>query len=123
MFEIHPAAAKKAEILAAREGLSGPMEAMVLSEQGKENGFILFRIENDTAILVRCRCADVDLKEWLVRAALNAAANRDVIHAVCYEKAYFPLLQKLGFAVENDCASVCIPDVFNRPCAGCAGGC
>ncbi len=123
MFEIHPAAADKAAVLAAREGINDPVSAMVLWDRGEESGYILYRLQNDTAELLVCRSADADLEEWLVRAALNAAANREAITAVCADKTQFSLLEKLGFAVENGMATVSIPDVFNRPCPGCAGGC
>ena len=123
MFEIHPAAADKAAVLAAREGVIGNVSAMILWDRGEESGYALYELQNDTVQLLVFRSADADLQEWLVRAVLNAAANRDAVTAVCFERSYFPLLEKLGFTVENGSASVSIPDVFNRPCAGCAGGC
>ncbi len=123
MFEIHPAAPDKAAVLAAREGLTGAVSAMVLWDKGEESGYILYRLQKDTVQLLACRSVDADLQEWLVRAALNAAANRNAVTAVCGDETYFSLLQKLGFIVENGCATVSIPDVFNRPCQGCAGGC
>ena len=123
MFEIHPAAADKAAVLAAREGLGGQVSAMVLWDGGEESGYALYDLQTDTVNLLVCRSADADLQEWLVRAVLNAATNRNAVTAVCFDKSQFPILEKLGFSVEDGCASVCIPDVFNRPCAGCAGGC
>jgi len=123
MFEIHPAAADKTAELAKKESIDTPVTAMVLWDGGGESGYLLYRLENDTADLLVCRCEDVDLQEWLVRAALNVAANRNALTAVCQNEALFALLQRLGFSLENGKATVFIPDFFNRPCQGCAGGC
>lgn len=123
MFEIHPAAEDKILVLAEKEALDLPVSAMVLWDRGEESGYLLYRVENDTAELLVCRCGDADLQEWLVRAALNAAANRNALTAVCHNNEMFACLQKLGFASQDGCLSAFIPDFFNRPCQGCAGGC
>ena len=123
MFEIHPAADDKAAALAKNEGLDLPLSAMVLYDKGEEVGYILYRLYEDTVSLLCCRYEDVALAEWLVRAALNAAANRGALNAVCTDDALFELLLSLGFLQENGRVTMWIPDFFNRPCAGCCSGC
>ena len=123
MFEIHPAAEDKVLVLAKKEALDFPVSAMVLWDGGEESGYLLYRVEKDKAELLVCRCEDADLQEWLVRAALNAAANHNALTAASQNKDMFPLLQKLGFSLQDGALSVFIPDFFNRPCQGCAGCC
>lgn len=123
MFEIHPVDADKAAQLAKLAGVDLPVLAMVLWVNGVEDGYVLYSIEKDTAQILCISCTDPALQEWLVRAALNAAANRYAITAVCECKELFPLLQRLGFTDEGDRLSVFIPDFFNRPCAGKCNTC
>lgn len=123
MFEIHPAAVDKAAALAQKEKVEPTASAMVLWENDVENGYILYRIEKDTVELLCARCADADLQEWLVRAALSAAVNRNAITAICGNAELFELLRGLGFAQEGDSLSMFIPDFFNRPCAGKCNSC
>ena len=119
MFEIHPAADDKLAALAEREQLDLPLCGMVLQDGGEEAGYLLYRVYGDTASLVCCRCEDAGLAEWLVRAALNAAANREALYAVCTDASLFEVLVALGFEQGENRVSVFIPDFFNRPCAGC----
>ena len=123
MFEIHPAADDKALALANKEGLDLPLFAMVLQDGGEESGYILYRLYEDTVSLLCCRCEDADLAEWLVRAALNAAANRNALNAVCTDETLFSLLVSLGFTSEDGRMSMFIPDFFNRPGSGCCSEC
>ena len=118
MFSILPATEEKTELLAKREGLALPLSALVLTVGDEEQGYALFRVERDTVNLVCLRSPDGELEEWLVRAVLNAAANRNAITAVCREPVLFPLLSRLGFAVSGDGYEVFIPEFFTRPCHG-----
>ena len=119
MFEIHPAADDRLVLLAEQEGLDLPLCGMVLQDNGEEEGYLLYRVYGDTASIVCCRCADAGLGEWLVRAALAAAANREALYAVCTDEGLFDVLTALGFEREEGRVSVFIPDFFNQPCAGC----
>ena len=119
MFEIHPAADDKLASLAKQEQLDLPLCGMVLQDGGEETGYLLYRVYGDTASLLCCRCEDAGLTEWLVRAALNAAANREALYAVCTDETLVEALVALGFEREENRVSVFIPDFFNRPCAGC----
>ena len=122
MFEIHPADATKTAELAAKEGLDAT-SAMVVWNDGEEAGYVLYQIEKDTVVLLRVRCENEDLQEWLVRAALNAGVNRLATDAVCRESELVPLLERLGFAESEDGYTLFIPDFFNRPCAGGCANC
>jgi hypothetical protein len=123
MFEIHPAADDKAALLARQEGLSQPLSAMILTEKETETGYILYRTQQDTVEVLLTRCEDPELEEWLVRAALNAAANRHAVTAACGNSDLFALLRSLGFEEEDGKYTVFIPDFFNRPCAGGCSSC
>lgn len=123
MFEIHPIAAAEAEKLARQEGLDSPVMAMNVWEDGEDAGYVVFRLQNDTVRLLCCRCERPHLAEWLIRAALNAAANRNAITAVCDNTEMFDLLRSLQFEEDGTTLTVFIPAFFNRPCGGCAGGC
>lgn len=123
MFEIHPVDAAKTALLAQIEGINGPVSAMIVWNDGREAGHILYRLERDTVDLLACCCTDAELAQWLVRAALNAAANRDAINAVCCNTALFPLLRSLAFEEEGERLTVFIPAFFNRPCGGCESSC
>ncbi len=116
MFTILPADEAKTAMLAQREGMTMPLSALVLTEADAETGYVLFRIERDTVELLCLRSRDDSLTEWLVRAALNAAANRCAVTAVCHDVAAFPLLERLGFVRDGADYTVFIPDFFNRPC-------
>ncbi len=118
MFTIAPADADKAAALAKREQQTGTPSAMVLTVDGTETGYALFAVERDTVCLLCLRSQVAELEEWLLRAVLNAAANRLAITAVCEDVTLFPLLKRLHFAEENGVCTVFIPDFFNRPCCG-----
>ena len=118
MFSILPATEEKTAALAKRENVGMPLSALVLTVDGEEQGYALFRVDRDTVDLLCLRSPDGELEEWLVRAVLNAAANRNAITAVCRETVLFPLLQRLGFAVSGNGYEVFIPEFFTRPCHG-----
>lgn len=118
MFTILPADTVKTARLAQREGVEGAVFALILTVGEEECGYALYRVERDTAELVCLRSQESDLEEWLVRAVLNAAANRNALTARCTDPVVFPLLQRLGFAANNGGYEVFIPDFFNRPCCG-----
>ena len=119
MFEIHPVDGDKSGILARKAGVELPVSAMMLWENGEERGHILYRIEGDRVELLTIDCSDPDLAQWLIRGALNAAANRAAVTAVCGNAALFSSLDGLGFVQKGDKYSLHIPDLFSRPCAGC----
>ncbi len=116
MFTILPADDAKAAVLAAREKLVMPLSALVLTVDGKEEGYALFRVERDTVDILCLRSPDDELAEWVVRAVLNAAANRLALTAVCTETVLFPLLERLNFTQIGNRYEVFIPEFFNRPC-------
>ena len=116
MFTILPADDAKAAVLAAREKLVMPLSAVVLMVDGKEEGYALFRVERDTVEILCLRSPDGELAEWVVRAVLNAAANRLAITAVCRETVLFPLLERLNFTQVENGYEVFIPEFFGRPC-------
>ena len=118
MFSILPASEEKAAALAKREGLTKPLSALVLTVGDEEQGYALFDVDRDTVELLCLRSPDGELEEWLVRAVLNAGANRNAITAVCRETVLFPLLARLGFAVSGEGYEVFIPEFFGRPCHG-----
>lgn len=118
MFSILPADEQKTALLAQREGLTQPLVALVLTAGDEERGYVLFCVQHNVAELVCLRSQDAELEEWLVRAALNAAANRNAITAVCREPVLFPLLEGLGFSANGDGYEVFIPEFFTRPCHG-----
>lgn len=121
MFEIHPVAEDKASALATQMGVDPAACAMVVWNDGEEAGGIVYRLANDTIELLGIQCAIPELQEWLVRAALNAGANRNAITAVCADPSLFELLCSLGFERTADRVEVFIPAFFNRPCAGGCG--
>ena len=118
MFSILPATEEKTAALAKREGIELPLSALVLTVGEEEQGYALFRVDRDTVEILCLRSPDGELEEWLVRAVLNAAANRNAITAVCHDTVLFPLLQRLGFAISGDGYEVFIPEFFTRPCHG-----
>lgn len=119
MFTIKPAEEPIAEELARREGLSMPVSAMVLTVDGEETGYALLRVENSEAELLCFRYPEAVWGEWLVRAALNYAANHGALTACCHLPAYEALLDGLKFEKSEDGYRQFIPDFFNRPCSGC----
>jgi len=116
MFTILPTDEAKTAVLAAREKQVMPLSALTLTVDDQEEGYALFRVERDTVNILCLRSPDDDLAEWLVRAVLNAAANRLAITAVCGETVLFPLLERLGFTRTANGYEVFIPEFFNRPC-------
>lgn len=116
MITIFPADADKTKELAARAGESLPLSAMVLREGETEYGYVLYRVEQNTARLITLHSDIPVLEEGLVRAMLNAAANEQAVTAVCRNPSLFPLLKGLGFSNEGECYSVFIPDFFTHPC-------
>ena len=118
MFSILPATEEKTAVLANRENLELPVSALVLTVDEEEQGYALFRVDRDTVEILRLRSPEGELEEWLVRAVLNAAANRNAITAQCSETVLFPLLQRLGFFANGKGYEVFIPEFFTRPCRG-----
>lgn len=118
MFSILPADEQKTKKLAQREGVAQSVAAMVLTVGEEERGYVLFATERDMAEIVCLRSLDADLEEWLVRAALNAAVNRNAITATCSDPMLFPLLKRLGFEANGAKYEVFIPEFFTRPCCG-----
>ncbi len=118
MFSILPADEQKTKELAHREGVTQSVTAMVLTVAEEECGYVLFSVERDTVEIVRLRSQDAELEEWLVRAALNAAVNRNAITATCSDPALFPLLKRLGFAAKGLGYEAFLPEFFTRPCCG-----
>lgn len=116
MFTIMPADDAKTAVLAAREKLVMPLSAFVLTVDGKEEGYALFRVDRDTVEILCLRSPDDELAEWVVRAVLNAGANRLAITAVCREPVLFPLLERLRFTQTESGYEVFIPEFFGRPC-------
>lgn len=121
MVEVHPADKAKTEELAKRAGVTAAVRAMNMSRAGDELGYVLYTIDRDTIEIVALYSAEEPLEELLVRAALNDAVNALAITAVCRNTAHFLLLERLGFAKENDAYIIFIPDFFMRPCSGCGG--
>ena len=118
MFSILPADEQKTKELAHREGVTQTVAAMVLAVGEEERGYVLFAVKQDIAEIVCLRSQDAELEEWLVRAALNAAVNRNAITATCSDPVLFPLLKRLGFEVKKTECEVFIPGFFTRPCCG-----
>ena len=118
MFSILPADEQKTAQLLQREGLTQPAMAMVLTMGGEERGYVLLSLQRDIAEILCLRSQNEELEEWLVRAALNAAANRNAITAVCKDPIVFPLLTRLGFAANGEGDAVFIPEFVMRPCRG-----
>ncbi len=118
MFEIHPVAGDKATSWATQMGVDPAAHVMVVWNDGEEAGGIAYRLVKDTIELLGIRCAITELREWLVRAALNAGANRNAVTATCAVEDLFESLCSLGFEQAEDRVEVFIPAFFNRPCAG-----
>ena len=118
MFEIHPAETADLSLLAQKHKLEDPVLGMIVLEHGVEKGYLLYRLQGDTAHILVVQCHDIELQQWLVRAALNAAGNRNAYMAVCRNADCFSLLSSLGFAQSDEGYSICIPEFFNRPCSG-----
>ena len=116
MFLITPADEQKTAALAKREGVELPVVALSLLIDGAESGHVLLRFHNSVAEIVCLRSPDAEYEEWLIRAALNTAANRSAIDAVCYDPMLFDTLQRLGFSPKGNGYEVFIPEFFNRPC-------
>lgn len=119
MFTILPADESTAEKLAQQERLPMPLSAMVLTVEGQERGYALFRVKDDEVELLCLHYEGAEWGEWLVRAVLNAAANRGALTACCQNPSCDALLQALGFGKTETGYTQCIPDFFNRPCSGC----
>lgn len=118
MFSILPADEQKTAALAKREGTPLPVVALTLTVNGVEDGYVLYRMHHSRAEIVCLRSPAEEYEEWLVRAALNSAVNRNAIDAICRDPMLFPLLQKLGFSAKGEHYEVFIPEFFTRPCNG-----
>ncbi len=116
MFTILPADEQKTAALAQRERIGMPVSGMVLTVDDTETGYALFTIQRDCVTVVCLRAPDEAWAEWVLRAVLNAAANRGAVDAHLCDAAWFPLAKRLGFALCDDGYTVFIPDFFNRPC-------
>lgn len=116
MFTILPADEQKTAALAQREGVCMPVSAMVLTVDDTETGYALFTIQRDCVTVACLYAPDEAWAEWVLRAVLNAAANRGAVDARFSDAAWFPLVKRLGFASCNGEYTVFIPDFFNRPC-------
>ncbi len=121
MVEVHPADNPKTEALARLAGADKPVRAMVMSQSGREIGWVVYAIERDTMELIALYSEEESLEELLVRASLNDAVNALAIDAVCRNVAHFALLERLGFTATNDTYTIFIPEFFMRPCSGCHG--
>lgn len=121
MVEVHPADKQKTEALARIVGADKPVRAMVMSQGGRENGWVVYAIERDTMELIALYSEEESLEELLVRASLNDAVNALATDAVCRNVAHFALLERLGFTAANDVYTIFIPEFFMRPCSGCHG--
>ncbi len=115
MFSILPADEAKTALLLQREKIADAV-AMVLTVDGDETGYALYRVERDTVNILCLRAPEGEWEEWLVRAVLNAAVSRNAITAVSHEPLIFPLLERLGFAATKTGYEVFIPEFFTRPC-------
>lgn len=115
MFSIVPADEAKTASLLQREKITDA-DAMVLTVDGEEIGYALYCVSRDTVDILCLRAPEGEWEEWLVRAVLNAAVNRNAITALCREPLLFPLLKRLGFAVSEAGCEVFIPEFFTRPC-------
>ena len=118
MFLITPADEQKTAALAKREGVDLPAVALVLFIDGTESGHVLLRFRNSVAEIACLRAPDAEYEEWLIRAALNTAANRSAIDAECFDPMLFDTLKRLGFSPKGNGYEVFIPEFFNRPCIG-----
>ncbi len=121
MVEVHPADNPKTTALAALVGVDMPVRAMVMSQNGREIGWVVYAIERDTMQLIALYSEEEPLEELLVRASLNDAVNALATDAVCRNVAHFALLRRLGFTEVEDGYAIFIPDFFMRPCSGCSG--
>lgn len=118
MFTILPADEQKTAALAQRERVEMPVSAMVLTVENEECGYALFAIQRDCVTVLCLRAPDETWAEWVLRAVLNATANRGAVDARFLDSTWFPLVKRLGFEFCNDEYTVFIADFFNRPCCG-----
>ena len=119
MVEVHPADNGKTEALARLVGADKPVRAMVMSQSGREIGWVVYAIERDTMDLIALYSEEESLEELLVRASLNDAVGALATDAVCHNPAHFALLARLGFTAADQAYTIFIPAFFMRPCNGC----
>lgn len=87
---------------------------------GKEKlGYIVYRLIQSEAVFLQMESQDFLIADGIVRAALNAAAEKGAAKALCNNALLFPILENIGFKNSGNNSNHIysyISDVLSKDC-------